>query len=95
MPIKRRAATSRTARTRTKAPARVSFREPTPPLLSPDEKRQLILAHAETRQPFDHTQRVSMWVGLTMSIVFVVGLWAYGFGTTISRSFAIAPDPAV
>ncbi|MBI4139086.1 hypothetical protein HY479_02950 [Candidatus Uhrbacteria bacterium] len=68
---------------------------PTSRLISPDEKRQLILAHAEARQPLDRQARVSMWIGITVSIMFVVGVWAYGLGTEIRRSWASAPDPAI
>ncbi len=68
---------------------------PTSRLISADEKRQLILAHSESRQPLDRQAHISMWIGLTVSIVFIAVGWMYTMGGTIRKSFAGASDPAV
>lgn len=44
--------------------------------LSREEKRQIILAHANMRQPHDPVQMMSMWAGvLTCLVVVAVGWW--------------------
>lgn len=45
-------------------------------LLSREEKRQIILAHASARRPTDPVQVTSMWVGVAACIVVVaIGWW--------------------
>jgi hypothetical protein len=85
----------KTTRSRTRSSAAPSRVMPTSRLISADEKRQLILAHSQSRQPLDRQAQISMWIGLTVSIVFIVVGWMYTMGGTIRKSFAGAPDPAV
>lgn len=85
----------KTTRGRSRPSAVPSRIVPTSRLISADEKRQLILAHSESRRPMDRQARISMWIGLTVSIVFVVAAWMYTMGGTIRKSFAGEPDPAV
>jgi hypothetical protein len=67
----------------------------TPRILSSDEKRELILAHADARNPLDPTQRFTLWAGVSLCIVFVIGAWMYTVGASISDSFAKPLDPAL
>lgn len=59
-----------------------------PRILSSEEKRELILAHAAARQPIDPVQRFSLWAGVTVCLIFVVGAWAYTAGSGIRKSLA-------
>jgi len=48
----------------------------TPRVISPEEKRQLILAHASMRGPHDPLQMMSLWAGVAVTaLVLVVGYW--------------------
>ncbi len=85
----------KTTRGRSRPSAVPSRVMPTSRLISADEKRQLILAHTAARQPMDQQARISMWIGLSVSIVFIVVAWMYTMGGTIRKSFAGAPDPTV
>jgi hypothetical protein len=63
-----------------------------PRIVSSDEKRQLILAHAAQRRPVDPVQRMSLWAGVFVCVVFVIGAWFYTVGSGIRDSFARTPD---
>lgn len=65
-----------------------------PFLSSHEEKRQLILAHAANRPKLDPIQRMSLWAGVAICLVFVVGAWAYTVGSGIRRSLAAPSDSA-
>lgn len=82
MPIKRRQVPKKNA------PPHQS----TPRILSADEKRQLILAHAATRHPHDPIQRASMWAGVFISVAFLIGLWTYTVGSGIKQTLATPTD---
>ena len=87
MPVKRRPSVRKPpTRTRQGAPSR---------LLSSDEKRQLILAHAEARRPIDATQRASVWMGVIVCSTLIIGAWIYTVGGSIKKSFASPIDASV
>lgn len=92
MPIKRRTPSKKTPSSggarRVVAPTRTAA----PRFLSQDEKRQLILAHAAVRQPADPMQRFSLWAGVAVCFIFVVGAWVYTVGSGIQNTFAKQPD---
>jgi hypothetical protein len=66
-----------------------------PRILSAEEKRELILAHAAARRPVDPVQRMSLWAGVAICLVFVVGAWVYSVGSGIKKSFAQGVDPGL
>jgi hypothetical protein len=68
-------------------------KEDVPFLSSHEEKRRLILAHSAARKPLDPIQRMSLWAGVAICLVFVAGAWAYTVGSGIRRSLASSTDP--
>ncbi len=46
-------------------------------LMSSEEKRQLILAHAARRQPLDRLQAFSLWAGIFICVITVALGWVY------------------
>ncbi len=74
------------------ARAAVSRKAATPPpqtyvsasMLSPEEKRQIILAHAEMNQPHDPVQVLSMWAGVAVCVMAVAVGWWWSVGTEFS-----------
>jgi hypothetical protein len=58
----------------------------TPRILSPDEKRELILAHAAMRAPQDPFQRFTMWSGIAVAIMALVGGWWLTVGWSVERA---------
>ncbi len=66
-----------------------------PRILSAEEKRELILAHAAARHPIDPVQRISVWAGVAVCVVFVVAAWFSTVGSGIRKSLAGPADPAV
>ncbi len=57
-------------------PVEAAVHVATPRFLSAEEKRQLILAHAEMRRPHDPLQMLSVWAGVAVTVlVLVVGYW--------------------
>ncbi len=66
-----------------------------PRLLSSEEKRELILAHAAARRTADPVQRFSLWAGVAICLVFIVGAWIYSVGSGIRESFAQSLDPSL
>lgn len=81
-------------RTRKAAPKRVAAKAANasaterPRILSSEEKRQLILAHAAERQPVDGVQRLSLWSGVVVCILAIAIGWVY----TMRQSIASAID---
>lgn len=78
-PPKRAVRRTRTA-SRAKTPPAAVLSSPAPlrsgRLLSGEEKRQLILAHAAAREPGDPVQVLSMWAGvIATAIVIAIGWW--------------------
>lgn len=94
MPVKRRIATSRASRTKKERVIAPEIHV-APRILSSEEKRELILAHAAARHPADPVQRISMWAGVAVCIVFVVLAWFSTVGSGIRKSLASPTDPAV
>jgi hypothetical protein len=60
-----------------------------PRIMSSEEKRQLILAHAAVRQPVDTVQRFSLWTGVLVCVLAISIGWLY----TIRQSIASAITP--
>lgn len=91
MPIKRRSPAKKPARTRAGsggAPVKSAAR-----LLSSEEKHQLILAHVAAHRSIDPIQRLSLWAGVTVCMLFVLGAWMYTVGSGIKKSIAGPIDP--
>lgn len=81
-------------RTRRTASKRVATAASTPAperprIMSSEEKRQLILAHAAERQPVDTIQRFSLWTGVIVCILAITVGWVYTMRQSIAS--AIAP----
>lgn len=96
MPIKRSSSLKRTARPRAETSvAPEPVHRDTPRILSADEKRQLILAHAAMRRSMDPIQRMSLWAGVVICMAFVIGGWMYTVGSGIKKSLAGPLDPHV
>lgn len=62
----------------------------TPRILSPEEKHRLILAHASMRKPKDPVQRVTMWAGLTIAVMAIVGGWWVTVGSQVRQRLQIS-----
>lgn len=75
---------------RSRTPKRV--REALPPplrsgrLMGAEEKRQLILAHAAMRHPQDPAHMLSLWAGVVLAAVVVIGGWAWAVSPQIFHS---------
>ncbi len=75
--------TRRAASKRVSASASASASD-RPRLLTAEEKRQLILAHAAQREPVDSVQRFSLWTGVLVCVL-VIGIgWLYTMRQTIA-----------
>lgn len=86
MPLKQPKPTARKAPARTR---RVMGSAPVgraSPAISPDEKRQLILAHAEMRRTRDPVQLASLWMGVFATFAVVVGCWAWAFTPSMLKA---------
>jgi hypothetical protein len=59
--------------------------ENTPRILSPEEKRELILAHAQERRPRDPVQRITLWTGVAVAVLAVVCGWFLTVGREVKR----------
>ncbi|MDF1496731.1 MAG: hypothetical protein P1P90_01585 [Patescibacteria group bacterium] len=76
-------------RTRRTASKRVASAASTPAperprIMSSEEKRQLILAHAAMRQPVDTVQRFSLWTGVIVCVLAIAIGWVYTMRQTIA-----------
>jgi len=78
----RRVAASRVA-TAASAPA-----PERPRIMSSEEKRQLILAHARERQPVDAVQRFSLWTGVAVCVLAITVGWVYTMRQSIAGSIS-------
>jgi len=73
-------------------------------VLSRDEKRELILAHAEARKPIHPRDRIALWGGVIVCVLFIAGawfatapsgigrLWAKSSGTDVSKLHTAATE---
>jgi hypothetical protein len=57
------------------------------PVISQDEKRRLILAHAAMRPTRDPVQLMSMWAGVLVAVLAVVSGWWWSVGSGIAGSW--------
>ncbi|MBD3281297.1 hypothetical protein GF391_00950 [Candidatus Uhrbacteria bacterium] len=55
-----------------------------PRILSAEEKRQLILAHAAERRPVDTVQRFSLWTGVLVCVLAITIGWLYTMRQSIA-----------
>jgi len=62
--------------------------------LSREEKRQIILAHANMRKPHDPVQMMSMWAGVLACLLVVAVGWWWTVKPEISKQFSGAVKPA-
>ncbi len=60
------------------------YGEGRPRVLSAEEKRQLILAHAAQREPVDNVQRFSLWMGVIVCVLAITVGWVYSMRQTIA-----------
>ncbi len=104
MPIKKAtAAPRRAAPRRAKTPASdiqpIAAPEPesyaSGTLLSREEKRQIILAHAAARRPTDPVQVTSMWLGVAVCAVIVAVGWWWAVKPEINKGFDAGLKPAL
>lgn len=65
-----------------------SFSEGRPRVLSAEEKRQLILAHAAQREPVDNVQRFSLWMGIAVCVLAITVGWVYSMRQTIAGAIS-------
>ena len=69
-------------------PTSVVMRELRGRLVNGEEKRELILAHAAMRVQKDPVQMLSMWAGVTVAFLFIIGGWAWAFAPSAYRAAA-------
>jgi hypothetical protein len=84
-------------RTNRKAAKRVAAAASAPErsrLMSSEEKRQLILAHALERQPVDAVQRFSLWTGVAVCILAITVGWVYTMRQSIASSISPGGESA-
>ncbi|MCR4278816.1 MAG: hypothetical protein NUV81_02850 [bacterium] len=60
--------------------------------LSRDEKRGLILAHAEARKPIHPRDRITLWGGVIVCALFIAGAWFATAPSGIGRIWAKSPE---
>lgn len=58
-----------------------------PKILSDEEKRQLIMAHAASRKPIDHVQRVSLVAGVLICALAIGTGWIYSVRMSMAEVF--------
>lgn len=87
MPPKRQKSTARPARSVRKRtlPRLETLHQP---IVRPDEKRELILAHAAMRRPHDPVQLASLWAGVAATFVVIVLAWWWASKPGYLRAFA-------
>lgn len=59
----------------------------TPPILSSEEKRELILAHARSQSGKDPMQRMTVWGGVMIAMIAVAGGWWWTVGTSVQTTW--------
>jgi len=70
-------------------------RDAAPRVLSRDEKRELILAHAAARKPLKPRDRMTLWGGVAVCVLFIVGAWAVTVQSGIERLSAQSTDSEI
>jgi hypothetical protein len=70
---------SRFASNAAEQPIEDAFTE-TPPIISPEEKHQMILAHSLARAPRDPLQRATLWGGVAIAFAAILGGWFFTVG---------------
>jgi hypothetical protein len=77
-------------RKRSPAPRKSSLAEEafieTPPIISPEEKHQLILAHSAQRAPRNPLQRVELWGGVAIAFGAILVGWFFTVGQEVKLS---------
>lgn len=63
-------------------------------MMSGEEKRELILAHAAMRRTRDPVQLASLWIGVAATFLVVIGCWAWAFAPGALKAFK-EPMPEV
>lgn len=63
-----------------------------PRLISSDEKRELILAHASSRQARPSNYSIGYYLAVAVSALFVVSGWWLTLGPSLARSVPKGPD---
>jgi hypothetical protein len=58
------------------------------PVISQDEKRRLILAHAAMRPTRDPVQFMSMWAGVLVAVIAIVTGWWWSVGSGLASSWS-------
>ena len=64
-------------------------------VLSREEKRQIILAHARLQQPHDPAQVMTMWAGVIVCLAVVAAGWWWSVEPEIGRQFNNGVKPAL
>jgi hypothetical protein len=66
-----------------------SFEErETPPIISPEEKHQLILAHTAARAPRDPLQRATLWGGVAIAFGAILVGWFFTVGRAVKMQIS-------
>ncbi len=65
------------------------------PIVSADQKRELILAHAAMRNMRDPQQLVSVWSGVAAAFVVIVSAWWWLAQPAYTQLLARSSDPGV
>jgi len=81
---------TRSSATRT-SKSSASVEEPfieTPPIISSEEKRQLILAHSSARAPRDPLQRATLWGGVAIAFGAILVGWFLTVGHDVKTQIA-------
>jgi hypothetical protein len=58
----------------------------TPRLITPEEKHELIMAHAASRASHDPLQRITLWSGVMVALVAVLVGWWYTVGLRVRQT---------
>lgn len=92
---KKRAAVRRASKPLKKAvPATIVSRGPSL-LLSHEEKREMILAHAAMRQTRDPVHMATLWAGVAATFIVIAGAWAWAFGPVFFQNLHRPLDPSI
>ena len=59
-------------------------------IMNAEEKRELILAHASSREP-DTVQRFSLWAGVGVCVLVIAVGWVYSMRQSIAGAFSSSP----
>jgi len=64
-------------------------------LLSSDEKREMIRAHAAMRATRDPVHMATLWAGVAATFLVVIGGWAWAFGPSFLQAASHPLDPSL